>query len=825
MRLSEQSTDVQVQVQSHFFDDVDYARVVDRVAESCHTRGGRRALERIMRAPVRDADLLLRRADSIRALEAGAGKSCEIEAALTALTACEADARWCCIDFAAGEDEDTDDDSEYDEDSESMDEREDSPLSIEGEIERKKHGWGLQALLPSILASTGLSGATGVSDASAYLDTPYFQSRFLGFLNRFWPALWLNNVYSAILAPAVTLLSPLVYALIPFFVLRFKFGIPIGLFAYAKLIYHSVCAAGSMIAASSGRMTSRSMQLSSLVCSIIVYIQASLSALKQARAARRVCTRISERMNAMCDFVAAARSGARHADGALKAFGTSDGEGAFAQLSRMWLPSKGHAHDAGDAAALAPFKAFGAITPFKCGFAKALTAYRALDRAALRRLMRGAYLLDAVHAAARARARLGLRWARYADRRDSGDGPLFAARQLRPLLGGAYDKAGEETKANDVVLREDNKAIILSGANASGKSTLLRSIATAALTAQTLGMGPAEELVLRPFDYLCSMINISDDPARGLSRFQNELMRAGECMDYCLGKPDEKTECGLVLMDEIFGGTDAVQADVCGTRVLSALAGAPGCALVLCSHHPVLLDAGARLPGARALRMTAGYGLAEGRVADEEKNAVALMDAALGPRPRNRAKTSEPSAKTSEPSVKTSEPRAKGGIKGGIKARFSHERVSRAPTAADATAILEAEPGLLMDSLVKCPATESVLEATAHATEADLEATAHATEADLEATAHATESDLEATAHATEADLEATEADLEATEADLEATEADLEATAHATEADLEATAPDDHWVINRARGQPGATAANRGRGRPRGRGRRQGRR
>ena len=65
--------------------------------------------------------------------------------------------------------------------------------------------------------------------------------------------------------------------------------------------------------------------------------------------------------------------------------------------------------------------------------------------------------------------------------------------------------------------------MILAGMNAGGKTTLLKSIASVLLLGQSLGICNASEVNMTPYDKIYCIIDVSSDPEKNFSAFQNQL--------------------------------------------------------------------------------------------------------------------------------------------------------------------------------------------------------------------------------------------------------------------------------------------------------------
>ncbi len=101
----------------------------------------------------------------------------------------------------------------------------------------------------------------------------------------------------------------------------------------------------------------------------------------------------------------------------------------------------------------------------------------------------------------------------------------------------------------------EDRLMILTGPNAGGKSTVLRSILQNIIFSQTFGFAAAEFFASTPYDVVESSLRISDDLSKGLSRYASELKRGNDTVVRAKTlRPDEKF---FFVLDELFTGTNA----------------------------------------------------------------------------------------------------------------------------------------------------------------------------------------------------------------------------------------------------------------------------
>lgn len=136
-----------------------------------------------------------------------------------------------------------------------------------------------------------------------------------------------------------------------------------------------------------------------------------------------------------------------------------------------------------------------------------------------------------------------------------------------------------EPVAYDIILDQENNFLFLTGANMAGKSTFIKSVGDAVFLAH-IGMGvPARSMQLTLFDGLLSNINVADNIAKGESYFYNEVQR----IKNTILKINDGRKW-LILIDELFKGTNVQDAMKCSTVVIEGLLKIKNSLFILSTH-------------------------------------------------------------------------------------------------------------------------------------------------------------------------------------------------------------------------------------------------
>jgi len=183
--------------------------------------------------------------------------------------------------------------------------------------------------------------------------------------------------------------------------------------------------------------------------------------------------------------------------------------------------------------------------------------------------------LDAYYAMAKAMKHYKLQFPEFEDTAH----PFVHAKQL-------YHMILQSPVSYDINLDPSAHFLFLTGANMAGKTTFIKAVGVAVFLAH-IGMGvPAQQMRLSFFHGIFSNIQVQDNIFKGESYFYSEVQRIkNTIIKISNGKH------WLVLIDEMFKGTNVEDAKNCSLAVIQGLLRSSNCLFILSTHLYELAEA------------------------------------------------------------------------------------------------------------------------------------------------------------------------------------------------------------------------------------------
>lgn len=123
---------------------------------------------------------------------------------------------------------------------------------------------------------------------------------------------------------------------------------------------------------------------------------------------------------------------------------------------------------------------------------------------------------------------------------------------------------------------------VITGPNAAGKTTLLKTTLSNILLSQQIGFGFYQKASIYPFTYLHSYLNIPDTADRD-SLFQAEARRCKDILDIIDSKKDNETV--FCIFDELYSGTNPYEATASAESFLNYLSYKKNVSYMITTHY------------------------------------------------------------------------------------------------------------------------------------------------------------------------------------------------------------------------------------------------
>uniref|UniRef100_A0A6C0CV74 DNA mismatch repair proteins mutS family domain-containing protein n=1 Tax=viral metagenome TaxID=1070528 RepID=A0A6C0CV74_9ZZZZ len=366
------------------------------------------------------------------------------------------------------------------------------------------------------------------------LNGIYFNNFILKRLNESESILTSYNIYKICISPTIGILSPFLYFILPYAVLKYKFGSTFNLSfkTYIKLLWKSFYSSSSIYSlfGSNGKMLSR-IQSFTYLLSFCFYFQGIINSTQIAMTTNKIIKYICDKMNNAIIFLQQALTVIERNKEILHSYQTSLVSEPFQEMNASLLTF------------LSNYTPYTKFTIFS-HFGKLLKFYKTIKPTLFLPIINRFYLIDALDTINAVKSKLGLCY------------PTYIAYEGSPLLvmNDAWNIHIDSSKAikNTFV----GKNTIITGPNAGGKSTFIKMMCTNALLSQTLCVSASSSIQITPFHLISSQINIPDCKGHE-SLFEAEMNR---CL-YNLRAIEQYAHAPcFVVMDEIFNSTNVVEA-------------------------------------------------------------------------------------------------------------------------------------------------------------------------------------------------------------------------------------------------------------------------
>lgn len=391
------------------------------------------------------------------------------------------------------------------------------------------------------------------------LNSIYFSYWMLNKLNDSSSFMTSYNFYKIILSPMIGILSPVIYFIIPFIILKIKFGkvFQMSFTTYVKMLYKSMTMSNNLVNLldSKGSMLSR-LQTMTYILSLVFYFQGMFNTFSVSRTTYKIVEYISTKVNNAFIYLKACTELNNLFWNKLEV-----------SIQSCFINNKFDVEDANLLKVIYEYKPFDKFTVFS-NFGNQLVKYNQFDQTKVVNIVNKTYILDGLLAIIDVKKSLGMSYS------------CFMNDTTKPFV--KCEKAWHICIDKDVSVKNDIhfNNVIITGPNAGGKSTLIKTMCLIVLLAQTFTMTTSESTSLTPFYFINTQINIPD--CKGVeSLFEAEMNRCLYTLSVIQENPERKS---LIVMDEIFNSTNLVEAIAGAYSILHKLSSFKNVMTIITTH-------------------------------------------------------------------------------------------------------------------------------------------------------------------------------------------------------------------------------------------------
>lgn len=379
-------------------------------------------------------------------------------------------------------------------------------------------------------------------------------------LNKYPHALTTFNLYRIIVSPLIGILSPIVYFVIPYLILAIRFKLKVPFKVYIKILFETLMTSDSLLM---GGGNYKTMRVISYAFSMIFYFQGILNSVEISKTLHKVSKHLVEKTNSVVRFLKISQQ-------LIHMLWNQDMALHFLSSNVLEMQEKEDVYL--QTLTEVPYE-------WTSNFGKQIHTYMTFNKPVIQSILTKVYTLDALFSVLQFK---NVHNANYADIIEFSSKP-----QLH--IQGMFHPCIDPSKVvrNDLSMQDDN--MIITGPNAGGKSTFIKSVIINVLLNQTITITNGTNTRFTPFYDLHSQINIPDSKGYE-SLFEAEMYRCKEKLDLLKQSEskDNIPKFALYVMDEIFNSTNPVEGIAGAYAIAKKIADYPHCLLVFTTHYVYL---------------------------------------------------------------------------------------------------------------------------------------------------------------------------------------------------------------------------------------------
>ena len=402
-------------------------------------------------------------------------------------------------------------------------------------------------------------------EAKYLIEMVFFQNKFLKMFNKNEWVLKMYNYYIIIFSPIHGILTPILMILAPFIFIKFYFKKEMSISLYFKLLKLAVSGISNIMKFNPNQDTSNwtMSQMASLLMWLVFYIHALYSNIQLAKTTNSITNIIHLKINGMSKLV-------------------KEGHNLFEIMGKdIDNYSKFVSYDVKKQFGVLWDDIFTQQPTLFSNKGRILKTYKCLTekKENLLDILRFIGTSDAYLSIANLYKKGGYCFPEYDN--DS----------IKPYINVAdiwYPILKKKVIKNNILIGKENPLnVIITGPNAGGKSTFIKSLSLGIIFAQSLGISTGSKFKFTPFSIINTYLNIPDCKGKE-SLFEAEMRRSLNHIKKMEITPKE--DFSFVIMDEIFSSTNPNEGVSGAYAIADRLSSFKNSICIITSHYSYLTN-------------------------------------------------------------------------------------------------------------------------------------------------------------------------------------------------------------------------------------------
>lgn len=372
------------------------------------------------------------------------------------------------------------------------------------------------------------------------------------------------NIYRILISPLIGILSPIIYFIIPFLIFKIKLKLQISFKEYIKLIYQMMKSSlfnptTNIFFSNSTNRFAIGMKYITIVCNlftILFYFQGIFNSIEISKTVNSICKNIIEKFNNAIVFLkdAVNKKFINEIDNIINNYYFNYNFVNY-EIEKSYI----------DSLNIIDYSFFN-------NFGKQLKDYKYKNKEIIKSILIKVWFLDFIRTCNKFKNENNFCYPQYININNT---------IIKNLKHPCLDI--KKVVGNKCILKDNN--MIITGPNAGGKSTYIKSLLINVLLNQTICISNSEKCITSIYSNVISQINIPDCKGKE-SLFEAEMNRCLSTLNI-LKKNNKNT---IIIMDEIFNSTNPVEGISAAYAVVKKMNEFKNCKIIFTTHYNYLTN-------------------------------------------------------------------------------------------------------------------------------------------------------------------------------------------------------------------------------------------